>query len=533
MDLGAGGQNGGIHMKNLQTQWAQNKMQLLFCLVSTYLWGLAAHAYRFFGNYVSHDSLYEFHGAIAGNDIKLSSGRVFVPLYRDLLRSDITLPWLIGILSLLWIGLAVFLVVRLFKVERKGIVFLTAGIFAVNVSVSSTAATYLQDLDCNMFSVLLAVGAVWLWRNWKWGWLAGGVLLAGTLGIYQAYIFVAVTLVMLLSILDLLNGEKFSPVFSRGLLAVAMVLLGGLLYYIAMQVILAYSHVSLTKGDYNSLDQILKLTPSEILTLSIQAYRDWLDRILNCYTTYPAMMVKGINLLLFAAAGGTLVYGLFRRPMGMRERVLCVVLIGLLPLGMNLIYVLIRSESHDLMVFPIWLFYLLVLLLADWLWKQWEHRGRLEKAGVFTRTLCMLLVGVLLYGHVQFSNGMYLKKDLEYDAYLSLMTRVVSRMEEREDYVPGQTPVVFAGRPENLNDIIPGFKEFVNVIGMLSSDVVYYAQPWRFQAYFDYVLGTPVLFAEYEKWLELQESDTVAAMPSYPAQGCMQMIDGTLVVKLG
>ena len=59
------------------------------------------------------------------------------------------------------------------------------------------------------------------------------------------------------------------------------------------------------------------------------------------------------------------------------------------------------------------------------------------------------------------------------------------------------------------------------------------AQPWRFQAYFDYVLGTPVLFAEYEKWLELQESDTVAAMPSYPAQGCMQMIDGTLVVKMG
>ena len=51
-------------MKNLQTQWAQNKMQLFFCLVSTYLWGLAAHAYRFFGNYVSHDSLNEFHGAI-------------------------------------------------------------------------------------------------------------------------------------------------------------------------------------------------------------------------------------------------------------------------------------------------------------------------------------------------------------------------------------------------------------------------------------------------------------------------------------
>ena len=34
-----------------------------------------------------------------GNDIKLTSGRIFVPLYRDLFRSDVTLPWLLALLQ--------------------------------------------------------------------------------------------------------------------------------------------------------------------------------------------------------------------------------------------------------------------------------------------------------------------------------------------------------------------------------------------------------------------------------------------------
>ena len=80
--------------RNFSDAWG-----LLFALTATFFWGLLAHAYCFFGNSFSHDSLNEFHGAILGNDIKLTSGRIFVPLYRDLFRSDVTLPWLLALLQ--------------------------------------------------------------------------------------------------------------------------------------------------------------------------------------------------------------------------------------------------------------------------------------------------------------------------------------------------------------------------------------------------------------------------------------------------
>ena len=145
----------------------------------------------------------------------------------------------------------------------------------------------------------------------------------------------------------------------------------------------------------------------------------------------------------------------------------------------------------------------------------------------------MMLVFVLLYGNVQFSNGMYLKKDIEYDAYLSLMSRVVDRMEEEVAYVPGETQVVFVGLPEDLNDQIPGFEMHSLATGMWSTDILFEYTRQRFQAYFDYVLCAPIKLLEDSQWNAMLENQEVLGMPNYPAKGCIKMVDDVLVVKLG
>ena len=75
----------------------------------------------------------------------------------------------IVIASVLVIGLAVYLTVRLFRVESKVTVCLIAGIFATNIAVSATTATYIHDLDSYMFSLLLAVGSVYIWNRGSFG----------------------------------------------------------------------------------------------------------------------------------------------------------------------------------------------------------------------------------------------------------------------------------------------------------------------------------------------------------------------------
>lgn len=509
----------------------RSKAWLITALAATFLWGLPAHGYAFFDNNVSHDSLREFHAEILGNDIKLTFGRFVTPIYRDLLGSDVTLPWFTGVLALLWIGLAVFLVVRMLKVESKPAVVLIAGIFATNISVSATAATYLHDLDSYMFAMLCAVGAAWLWNRHPKGWLAGTVLITVSLGIYQSYIFTAVALVMIACILDLMNGGDFRGVMLRGMKAVGMLLLGGILYFLLMKGFLRLSGATLSEGEYNSLDRMTLLNPSIIGSMIAGAYADWFCRLWNAYSSYPAVLIKGATAVFFAIDIVALAVFLLGTNHGWKEKLLCVVLTALLPLGMNMIYVLTMNSVHDLMVYPTWLFYLLTMLLAMWLREHWKDAA--IPVGRLQRLLCMFLIGMVLYGNVRFSNGMYVKKNLEFDANLSLMTRVVGRMEAFEGYAPGQTPVVFVGLPKILNRVIPGFKDYWNVTGMTGSSTIYTTESNRIQAYFDYILSVPIQLADGETSRQILSQDEVQNMPCYPTEGFMRYFGDTLVIKLG
>ena len=523
-------------MEGLRKKFGQNKIWLFYAMLATFIWGLAAHMYGFMGNSFSHDSLKELHGAIFGSDWKIKLGRIFVPLYRDLIRSDATLPWLIGLVSLIWIGLAVFLTIRIFHIESKLLIFLTAGIFTTNISVSATAATYLHDLDCYMFSLLCAIAAVYLWDRFSWGFLPGAAVLAVSMGMYQSYIAVTIVLVLVSCVLDLLNEKSFRYVFRRGLKAIGMLLLGGILYFISVKGMLWLTHYSLATGRNNSMDVMKNLTPRLFLEMTIGAYQDCFARLWNAQSAYPAVLVRGATLLLTAVSVIAVITGLLNKKIGVPEKLLCLVLVALLPLGMNLIYVLTIGDIHDLMVFAVWLYYFLALLLGDWLVQRWKKSGcppvRI-KTGQLLNGGCLLTVLLLMYGNVQFANGMYLKKDLEYDAYLSLMTRVVYRMEDFEEYVPGETQVYFSGLPKNLNKSIPGFHEYQMVTGMGQTDVLCAPQRIRFQAYFDYILCTPINLVPDALWLEMEDNAQIAEMPCYPADGCMEMFDNILVVKLG
>ena len=507
-------------MVRLTAWYEKNKKPLIFALVCTFLWGMAAHGYCFLDNNVSHDSLREFHAAILGNNIKVGSARFVTPIYRDLIGTDVTLPWLIGILALLWLGITVFFNLKLFHVESRILACLIAGVLTTNIAVSSTAATYIHDLDSYCFAVMCATGAVLLWQRYPKGWLLGAIPLVATLGIYQSYLFVAVTLVAMVSILDLLEGKSFSQVLQNGLKAVAMTMLGAVLYFLTLRGYLILTGSTLSTNDYNSMDLIGKLTLSDIPKLVVEAYSQTLYRIWNAYSSYPGILVKASTALLLLAGIWALVVGM--KKMGLKERILCILMVVLLPLLMNFIYVITSGYTHDMMSWPTWLFYVLILLLCRRL--NWQQ------------LVCVVLVAGLLYGNVQFANGMHMKKDLEYDAYLSLMTRVADRIETYEGYVIGETPVVLAGIPWRgpaRHMVIPGFKDYWNVTGMMMTDVVYAGGVSYYQAYFDYVLGTPILLAEEDVWRDIEKSDFVAQMPCFPNKDCITMHDGILVVKLG
>lgn len=349
---------------------------------------------------------------------------------------------------------------------------------------------------------------------------------------YQSFVFVTVTLVIFASILELLKKETFQNVLKNGLKAIFMILLGCILYIISLKLMTMLTGLQMYTNEYNTLDKLGDLSLASLPGLVIGAYQDWFSRLIHMYSSYPAILVSAAVSLLFLICAGTLIYGIFFQGLGLLERLLCLVLVLLTPFGMNMIYVLTMAESHDLMVYAIWLFFLLVLLLSRWLMQAWQW-GKRKTVGLYQHFVCMLLVLFLLYGNVQFSNGMYLKKDIEYDAYLSVMTRVMDRIEETEGYVPGETPVVFVGLPKVLNPVEPGFKDYWNVTGMGKTDVIYTPSRSYYQAYIDYILGSSMILAEQDLWSSILQHESIKPMPCYPSKDCVAMIENTLVVKLG
>ena len=496
----------------------------------TYLLGLAAHAYCFLNLTVSHDSLRAFF--IAGKYPKASLGRIFYAAYITLTRGKIVLPWLIGVLGLFWISVAVYLIARMFQMEKRVIVLLIAGICVTNPSLYATAATYLHDFDANALAMLLAVVTVFLWqramsaaqKKRKILLLCIAVILMSlALGIYQSYISVAITLIMLVSVKNLLDGNKSAEVFVHGLWAILVLGITAGLYLLEVKLFTGFTGVAILNNEsYNGLGNMSAVLSGNVLEKIVDTYRSFVMPFKNLIITSEPQ-----NLMLIAQAL-IVICVLVISLLGLRKldwtgRGLMVLLGVLMPFGMNISSFLSNGMYHVLMQYAVWFTYLLALLLVWWLSLE-KNVSKLVKR-VLGITVCVC-ISLTVAENIQTSNIIYVKKNLESQATLSYMTRVAERMEEEERYIPGETPVVFIGEYA-VGEAMNGFEKYEVITGVeYRSPITFYD---TYKDYFRYCLGRPIALEDLDSF---QNDERVLEMSVFPKEGSIAMMDGTLVVRL-
>lgn len=520
-------------MHKLNIYFKNNKKLILTSLLFSFFWGLIAHAYMFFNNNLSHDSLSEINGELYSNIWKIQAGRIFVPIYRILTHSNIALPWLIGFFALLWIGLSVFLVTKMFSIKSNFLVFLVSAIFTANITVIATTASYIHDLDCDMFALLLSILSVYLWNKFKNGFLPGAVCLTLSLGLYQSYVSVAITLALFVLISGTLNNTKTKELLIKGIKSITMFLLSAAIYAISIKIIPNILNITLSSGSNNSIDSLGKLSFTTIVPQIIKAYYNCIYQFLTPAYSFPEIAVRGISIVIFMIIIILVFASLFNQNINISNKISFIVFIGLTPLAMNITSVLASGKTHTLMTYSFWLFYLLAILLSvDFINKHQNLKVKklcLSKLPLIITCIC---ISIIFINNIQVSNAIYFKKDLEHEATQSLFVNINYDLNNDDSYIAGKTPVVFVNEPSCLNSSIPGFEKFERIIGAKSTYGLYYSQKNRIQMYFDYYLVTPILLAEDEYWYEMRESEHVKEMPDYPAKGSIATIDGVVVVKL-
>lgn len=503
----------------------QGQTQMRQCLIWSFAFGLLAHAYGFLHGFFSHDSLTTIYAGQSEDTWKIMLGRVFVPIYRSIVRGGIPLPWFIGIISLLWIGLSAFFIAKLFQMESQAELALLSGFLTVNITLAAMTATYLYELDFDMFALLAAVIAAFLWKRYQKGFLFGMIPAMIALGLYQSYISVTITLIMMSSIMALLYGDAALDVFKRGCRGICMVLGGGVLYIIALKIVCKVTGIGLVDS-YNGLAGLKGRSLQEFASSALYAYKDWFTTFVHPKGVHTAAVLGIVNCCVFLVILAVLVFTLVKRKLQPASYGLLLLLVLFLPLGMNLSCVLSGGMVHDLMKYSFWLFYVWVILLCSWLSHEIDGSTVIQ---ISLQWAVGVMAFLFLWNGIQTSNALYIKKDLEQDAALSLMTRVVERLETTPGYVPGTTPVVFVGYAGA--SAMPGFEPAYQVSGMGGTSAFTYNIRGMYNSYFRYILNRPVML-DSENWTSFQTDPRVAEMPVFPSAESIQELDHVFIVKM-
>lgn len=511
----------------------QQKRKLSWAFLATPLFYLLAHGYRFFHNMFSGDSLI----AVYQDDYawQIALGRCFNPVWM-FLRGTLTSPWLLSVLGIVWMSLAVFCTADFLNIENQTAVILLAAVMTVNPVITCLNATFLPWTDLQIFALFLNAAGVWLLKEKKTGSLLAGILfLALGLGTYQAYLTFAVSLVMIF-LLDKLAEKKKNSQENKLSLERKLVLrygisflLAGLVYFICWKLEQKLFGIW-TADSYNGLSALGDYGGISVWSLVSEAYKKvflffWDPEVfVSLYFRGRSMGIIWIWLLRLvniAVVLMTVIMLLNRNQKGKTSvinRVLQGLLLLLFPLGMNFVYILSKGMEHTLMIFSFQAVYILAICL---LFKPAVKKSRV----VAMRFVCLAGVLSVCWVNLVFSNQVYLKKKMQEEAALSLMTRITNDVENYDGYLPGKTQVAFSGSltacasladPDGFADLMP--------YGMSTTPLFYAGTE---EAFLKYYLNSAMILTAVDPNLE-----EVKKMPSYPMEGSIGYVGDVLVVKI-
>ena len=506
--------------------------EVLRIFLFTFVIGLASHGFAYSNTTFGHDALYLYTADFA---LGMTWSRKLFEMFRGFLL----MPWVIGLFTLVIVSLICFSLVRLLNVRHW-----PAQLLLVGIMVTYPAMTAFHNFFADLFtwSLLLSVWSVTLASRKGWvSWAGSIVLLTVSIGNYAAFISMAAALMVIVLLRDVLLGDgNLKPIILKGLKFLAILAISIALYVAIFSLIHAIEgNPAIT--EYRGKDQMLSIQPHLIPRWVRAAYIHVL-KCLFAVNYLPAFSSWGgyplwVRVLLFISiiviTGRMAVQlfrnGFFKKPLHIA---LCAVLLGLLPLAMNAIMVLERGKiPHGLMTYAYIAPFLLVIQYGEQLHEA--SARELHPKGKWLNVMlsavcaaCMALTGY--YGFIA-ANANHLAFKLDYDASISLATRIMDRVQTTEGYTL-ETPVWFAGNIAGNPDANPR-EGFVQYYTSGQGQAMSFDQCTEWFMKFILSSGMNIIGSQPE--LDEAQVKVVKQLPTFPAMDCYTWIDNVLVFRVG
>lgn len=517
------------------TEWYRNLSGAVkTAFYAAFAAGLAAHLYQFTNKLYNYDELANTPGGIG---LSTEQGRWLLNWMGRFMRSvfggSYSLPFFNGIFALLFLALSAGMVVSVFQVRNK----LTAGLIGGLMTVFPAVVSMYFFMFLALYyaiGIFFSVFAAWLTVKYPKNIIANiaaVVMIACSLGVYQAYFPDTVCILLIVVILKAAFGgvkekkewKEFFLMIARLLVVMAV---GVAVYFLINKAVLAVTHIQLTS--YQGGDTMGKITIAQLISALKSCYTSFFDLGFSdvmgiSYNRTVRRLIKVVWILFAAGIGAYLV--LKKKEYLNKVIVLCGIVV--FPVAMFLIYVMApNSYCYTLMAYSVVFFFVFFLLWLDACFRNLKLHAPVKS---ITNWVSALLTAALVIVFVWYANGNYMA--LEYTKYhdFSYVQTLVTKIRSVEDYSQDK-PVIVVGT--QINDSTNGMGSLIGdtftVGGKADTNLGYNSLLYLMSDY----LGFSPYYGTYEEIQNWMQREVVREMPSYPADGSIQVIDDTIIVKL-
>lgn len=505
-----------VKMKNyIKPEW-------WLAFFSAIIIGFLTHAYVFLNRLPNHDGMINIYNTQA----KLVSGRFFLGPASGM-STFFDLPWVIGLLSILFLALSSVCVVILFNLKKKFSIIIVAGLIVVFPSVSSTFA-YLYTADGYMLGILFTMLAIVLTREYKFGFLIGAILMGLAVGIYQANLSIAMAFITLYLIYCILftsiqNKHLWQLVGRFGLMGTV----GMSFYFVVYKLYTNVFGGAIT--NYQGLDKVGAVSLGDFPNKLPLIFQQLKGFFFYSYTTSNQFnFFEILNVVIFILIAIILPIWILKKQLYKKvsQMLALVILICTLPISYYILFFISPDVGyHMLMVFSISTTYIFLAL-------YYEALDELKPA-MFEKAMAWMVVFVLGLSIFNFSliaNISYFNMELRFEKSLNLGSRVLTRIEQLDDYkdikkiaVSGRVPM----KTKLAFEILP---QSIPIMTGAMGDTVLTAS-YHYKSMLENFLGYRIDAASEEEMQAIYQTKEFEEMGEWPAKDSIRVFDDIVMIK--
>ncbi len=522
------------------------KREWKIAFLAAVILGMVVHMPIMVSDIPNHDGL----DSMYFDQNMIISGRWFLTIACGF-SSYFTVPWLIGVLGILFLSLTAVALTELLELKRTWSIVLVSGLLVAFPALASTFA-YVFTLDGYMLALLLAVLAVLLTKKYQKGFVAGGICLAFSLGTYQAYLSFAMLLCIYCVVICLIETNTVKEKVKSVLHYLYMGVFGGGFYFLMLQILLKIQGKEI--GAY----QIENGGSAETVAKSVGL----LSTVKEMYVDFLSFSLKGnvfisnvfsiLAILVLVMITVFLTFRLcFQRKWWKNPAffvIISLLVVGL-PLATNVLMLILPNMTYHLLMRYQWVLYPILFLAFGERYTLGEcccdstgssnensnnnERDALQQKGKGNAWIqwALLIAGaVMVFHYAVVDNIAYSNLDKRYEKTYAYCVRLLDRIEQTEGYYQG-IPIAMIGvvgeeafpATDITGDVTGG------MIGIGGDSLLYTGD--NYQEFIKHYLGATLNILEAGVMSEIYYSEEYKEMDSFPGANSTKVVDGILYVK--